>query len=86
MPPALRAGTCVSSRTPDLWSAPATAPAQRRAAISLCRSCPALDPCRAWALSLRSLDDPATILGGLTPEDRALARRRRQAALRRATA
>jgi hypothetical protein len=85
MPPELRHGRCVTSRTPDLWSAPATAPAAQRAAISLCQSCPALQPCAAWSLSLRTLDDQAVILGGLTSGDRAKIRRARQRALRRAT-
>jgi Transcription factor WhiB len=83
MPPALRSGTCASHPQPHLWSAPATAPAAREAAQHICRSCPALDPCRAWSLSLRTLDDPATILGALTPEQRALVRRARQRALRK---
>jgi hypothetical protein len=85
-PPALRAGTCVSSRTPDLWSAPATAPVRREAAIRLCRTCPALEPCRAWGLSLRTADDLDVILGAMTPEQRAAVRRDRQRALRKATA
>jgi Transcription factor WhiB len=83
MPAELRAGLCASHPQPGLWSAPATAPAAREAAQRICGSCPALDPCRAWSLSLRTLDDPATILGALTPEQRALIRRARQRALRK---
>jgi hypothetical protein len=86
MPPELRAGTCVSSATPDLWSATATQPAHRARALALCESCPVLTVCRAWSLSIRTADDLGVILGAMTPEDRALVRRRRQRALRKATA
>ena len=85
MPPALRSGLCTRHPRPALWTSPAT-DAEREAAQHICRACPALDPCRAWALSLRTADDLGVILGGLTPEQRALVRRARQRALRRATA
>jgi hypothetical protein len=85
MPPQLRAGTCASHPQPGLWLAPATAPAQREAAIWLCQSCPALLPCRAFSLALRTADDQVGILGALTPEQRALARRARQRLMRKIT-
>jgi hypothetical protein len=84
-PPALRAGICTSHPDPDLWTSPVTT-AHAEAALSLCRSCPALDPCRAWSLSIRTADDLDVILGGLMAKDRALIRRARQRALKRATA
>jgi hypothetical protein len=84
MPEALRRGRCASHPSPQLWSS--FLPAEREAAISICRACPALHPCRAWSLSLRTIDDLVMILGGLTPDQRATIRRQRQRALRRATA
>jgi hypothetical protein len=45
-----------------------------------------LEPCLGYALALRTADDLAVILGGLTPEQRAAIRRARQRALRKATA
>jgi hypothetical protein len=84
MPPALRAGLCTRHPQPHLWTSPAS-PAEREAAQHICGSCPALAECRAWSLSLRTLDDLDVILGGLTADDRARIRRARQRALSRAT-
>jgi hypothetical protein len=86
MPPVLRSGRCVTHPDPGLWSAPVTDPPGREAAIRLCQSCPALEPCRAWSLSLRTADDLDVILGGLDPSQRAAIRRARQRALRKAAA
>jgi len=84
MPPQLRSGTCASHPQPALWQSPLAA--EQEAARHLCCSCPALVQCRAWSLSLRTADDQTGVLGGLTPQQRALARRARQRALRKATA
>jgi hypothetical protein len=84
-PAALRLGLCTRHPAPRLWTSPAS-PAEREAAQRICGSCPALEPCRAWSLSLRTLDDLDVILGGLTADDRARIRRARQRALKRATA
>jgi WhiB family redox-sensing transcriptional regulator len=83
-PPDLRRGLCVGHPDLHIWS-PRTA-AEQEAALAICRACPVLEPCRAYALSLRTLDDLAVILGGLTADDRARIRRARQRALRKATA
>ena len=84
MPPELHRGRCVTSPHPHIWSSPV--PAEREAALLICGACPVRQPCAAWSLSLRTADDLTSVLGGLTPEDRAAIRRARQRALRRATA
>jgi hypothetical protein len=84
MPAALRDGVCATHPQPHLWGS--GDPGERLAAQRLCLSCPALAPCRAWALSLRTADDLVTVLGGQTPHERRLARRDRQRQLSAATA
>jgi hypothetical protein len=73
-PEALRAGLCVTAHLdPGLWSS--ADPAEREAATSVCLACPALAPCRAWALSIRQADDPpGLVLGGLDHAQRAAIR------------
>jgi hypothetical protein len=83
-PPDLRRGLCVGHPDLHIWS-PRTA-AEQEAALAICRACPVLEPCRAYALSLRTLDDLDVILGGLTAAERAAIRRARQRRLRKATA
>jgi hypothetical protein len=79
-PEALRAGSCVTDGRPWLWSSPD--PAEREAATSICLACPALQPCRSWALSMRERDDaPALVLGGLDSAQRSAVRRQRAAGL-----
>jgi Transcription factor WhiB len=81
-PPDLRRGLCVTYGDPELWHS--DRPASRDLAISVCRRCPVLAHCRAYALSLRPIDDLVGVLGGLTVSERAAARRERQRALRAA--
>jgi Transcription factor WhiB len=83
MPEALRSGTCARHPRPRLWEG--LTPADREEAVSLCRACPAVAPCAAWALSLRPVQDEGSdVLGGLTQPERARIRRERQRALRAA--
>jgi hypothetical protein len=84
-PAALRDGTCATpGADPALWAA--KDPARQSAAISACLACPALAPCRSWALSLRPAADEHLILGGLLPSERARIRRERQRHLEAAAA
>jgi hypothetical protein len=77
-PEALRAGSCVTDPRPDRWSS--SIPEEREAATSICFSCAALAPCRAWALSIRQCDDPpGLILGALDSSQRAAIRRQQLA-------
>jgi hypothetical protein len=84
-PEAMRDGTCARHPRPRLWEAATAAGVEQ--ARSLCLACPALQPCRAWALSLRPCQDeggPGMIYGGLTQPERERIRRDRQRALRAA--
>lgn len=49
-------------------------------AMAVCETCPVITDCLAWALDAR---DTHSILGGTTPDERALILRRRQRAERR---
>jgi len=86
-PAALSNGTCVSHPTPQLWEATRN-PSRRAQALELCQACPALQPCREWALSLSPLlDRQIGILGGLLVADRdRLRKARRQQAAQARTA
>jgi hypothetical protein len=57
-----------------LWTAPAS-DAEREAAISICRACPALSPCLARSLSIPAAADLDVILGATTAAERAALRR-----------
>lgn len=43
---------------------------------AICAKCPVLDECREWGLSL-AVQDVAGIVGGLTPQERTLAQRKK---------
>jgi hypothetical protein len=88
-PEALRDGLCTRHpRGPRMWESTRN-PTDRQQALAICAACPALTPCREWALSLPPLlDRQIGILGGLLVSDRDRLRRERRAAARkdRATA
>ena len=50
--------------------------AARRRALAVCRSCPVLPECRAWALSLPPRMSPGWVVGGLTESQAVYARQR----------
>ncbi len=74
--PDLSQGTCSHHPHPDWWTS-RSAP-EREAAVRVCRSCPLREPCAAWSLNLPVTD--TTIYGGMTANERILARRERAAA------
>lgn len=80
-PPELRDGLCVSHpRGPRMWESTRN-PTDRSAALAICAVCPALAPCREWALSLSPfLDRNIGIVGGLLVADRDRIRRERRKA------
>jgi WhiB family redox-sensing transcriptional regulator len=60
------AGAC-RGRDPELWFAEKGDRESTRIAMATCRSCPALKPCRTYALAH---EVPAGIWGGLTALER----------------
>jgi len=76
-PDELRGGLCRSHGEPGWWSS--NRPSLREAAVHVCHSCPALQPCAAWSLALPGSDK--AIYGGLSSADRQrLAAKRQRAA------
>lgn len=70
--PRLAGAACVG-----LWEAfdsphpgeePADADYRHRTALALCRRCPVLDACAAWAAGLRGRDRPDGIIAGQIPQ------------------
>jgi hypothetical protein len=76
MPAELRAGLCASGEhDPDLWTS--SSHAERAQAKAICATCPALEACRDWSLSL-SVWDTSAIWGGLGAKARIKLKRDRQ--------
>jgi Transcription factor WhiB/Transglycosylase-like domain len=73
-PPDFSLGSCASHPAPGWWSGKDLQ--ERRAAKSVCASCPILDACREWSIGLPAAD--ITIYGGLTQNDRVKERTRRR--------
>lgn len=71
--PDLRRGNCTRPGVDPEWWAEHASRADRQAALANCASCPVLEPCREWALSLPA--SAAGVIGGLTPAARDRARR-----------
>ena len=64
--PVLPGARCVpgnSDLPPGFWDADASA-AEHRAAIAVCRACPALDMCRSWFNGLTKSQKPTGIIAG----------------------
>jgi hypothetical protein len=74
--PVLQAGLCTRHHDPGLWTA--TGRAQREAACNICRACPVLALCRAWAVAAVPSSDGA-VYAATGPAERARLRRAAQA-------
>jgi hypothetical protein len=73
--PPLQRGICARWPDPDVWHRTGS----RQLALELCKRCPVLQPCAAWASTAPATDQ--AVIGGTTPAERAQLRRARQAAL-----
>lgn len=76
--PDLSAGLCFGAVDDSLWFADTRtveARASREQAKAVCRRCPVVEACRAWALATRQ---PAGVFGGLDEDERAALRKRRR--------
>jgi len=72
MPEALSSGSCVGHPHADWWTS--SEPADRAAALRVCRACPVQAICAIWSLALPVSD--TTVWGGLTPGRRRAIRHR----------
>jgi hypothetical protein len=79
--PDMSRAACAASPQPDLWTSPARG--DRQAAITICRSCPVLEACAGWCLSLPNSD--SAVWGALTAPER-IARKRQEKRLAAAPA